>query len=120
MCTGGRIRHHFKHRIWRDDTHVVFAGFQAAHTLGRQLVDGKQYIRMFGDQFMVRAQIHTLGGFSAHASRSELLEWVGAIGGHPKIRLVHGEPEALEAMQGALAERDLPATIAQPGETVDL
>ena len=120
MCTGGRIHHHFKHRIWRENTHIVFAGFQARNTPGRRLVDGARTLRMFGDDFAVKAQVHTLGGFSAHASRSELLDWAASIGGYPKFRLVHGEPEALEAMQVALAERDLPATVVQPGETVDL
>jgi metallo-beta-lactamase family protein len=120
MCTGGRIHHHFKHRIWRENTHIVFAGFQARNTPGRRLVDGARTLRMFGDDFAVKAQVHTLGGFSAHASRSELLDWAAAIGGYPKFRLVHGEPEALEVMRDTLAENNLPVTIARAGETVDL
>lgn len=120
MCTGGRIRHHFKHRIWRENTHVVFAGFQARNTLGRKLVDGAGHVRMFGEDFVVRARVHTLGGFSAHAGRTGLLDWVTGIGGNPRIRLVHGENGALESLCGVMRERGLPAEIAEPGETLDL
>jgi metallo-beta-lactamase family protein len=116
MCTGGRIRHHFKHRIWRENTHVVFAGFQARGTLGRRLVDGEPYIRMFGERFVVRARIHTLGGFSAHAARSELRQWAAAVPGEPLVRLVHGEPEALETMRDCLEADGLRAEVAIPGE----
>ncbi len=116
MCTGGRIRHHFKHRIWREDTHVIFAGFQARGTLGRKLVDGADYIRMFGDRFVVRAKIHTLGGFSAHAGRTELRDWVSGFRDAPPVRLVHGEPEALAAMRQCLEEQGVSAEVAVPGE----
>jgi metallo-beta-lactamase family protein len=75
MCNGGRIRHHFKHRIWQENTHIIFAGFQARGTMGRQLVDGAPWVRMFGQRYAVRATIHTLGGFSAHAGRNDLLKW---------------------------------------------
>lgn len=115
MCTGGRIKHHFKHRIWKDNTHIVFVGFQAKGTLGRQLVDGARYVRMFGEKFAVKAKIHTLGGFSAHAGRKALLEWASAVDGKPPIRLVHGEEEALEALREALTERGMKAEIAEPG-----
>jgi metallo-beta-lactamase family protein len=114
MCNGGRIRHHMKHRIWQENTHMVFAGFQARGTLGRQLVDGAPWVRMFGHRYAVRAQIHTLGGFSAHAGRSELLEWAQAIGGKPHFRLVHGEAEALKALAHELAQRGHDVTIAEP------
>ena len=67
MCTGGRIVHHFKHNLWRPECHVVFPGFQARGTLGRNIVDGASAVRVFHQRIAVKAQIHTLGGFSAHA-----------------------------------------------------
>jgi metallo-beta-lactamase family protein len=102
MCTGGRIRHHFKHRIWREENTVVFIGFQAQGTLGRLLVDGKQDIRMFGDEFKVRAQIETIGGLSAHAGQSELIDWAAGFNNKPKLLLVHGEASALDALSQKL------------------
>jgi metallo-beta-lactamase family protein len=114
MCNGGRIRHHFKHRIWQENTHVVFAGFQARGTLGRQLVDGAPWVRMFGQRYAVRAKIHTLGGFSAHAGRDGLLRWARAIGGQPAFRLVHGESEALKALAHELTIEGHQVSIAEP------
>lgn len=94
MCDGGRIKHHFKHNIWRRDCHVVIVGFQAAGTLGRRLVDGAGHIRLWGETIKVAAQIHTLGGFSAHADHDGLLNWYQAIKGAPPLVLTHGEDNA--------------------------
>ncbi|MDF1821528.1 MAG: MBL fold metallo-hydrolase [Alcanivoracaceae bacterium] len=116
MCNGGRIRHHLKHRLWHKSTHVVFAGFQARGTLGRKMVDGDTHVRFFGQRFVVNAKVHTLGGFSAHAGRSQLLAWARAIGGEPRFRLVHGETSALVALAHGLREQGHDVTIAEPGE----
>jgi metallo-beta-lactamase family protein len=91
MCDGGRIKHHFKHNLWRRDCHVVIVGFQAAGTLGRRLVDGARHIRLWGETIKVAAHIHTLGGLSAHADHDGLVAWYGAFEGHPPIVLTHGE-----------------------------
>jgi metallo-beta-lactamase family protein len=100
MCNGGRIRHHLKHNLWRQNAHVIFVGFQAIGTPGRSLVDGKKSFRTGGEEVIVRAQIHTLGGFSAHASQSQLLNWLESFKGHkPKLYLVHGEDGAKLALQ---------------------
>lgn len=104
MCTGGRIRHHFKHRIWKPENTVMFIGFQARGTLGRLLVDGVKEFRMFGDEFAVGADIQTLGGFSAHAGQSALMDWASGFEGSPRLMLVHGEEEALQALSGKLWE----------------
>ena len=104
MCTGGRIRHHFKHRIWREHNTLLFIGFQARGTLGRLLVDGEKKIRLFGDEYMVRARIETLGGFSAHAGQSELLDWAHHFKTGPRMILIHGEAQALEALSLKLWE----------------
>lgn len=102
MCTGGRIRHHFKHRIWRDNNTVIFIGFQARGTLGRLLVDGKEEIKIFGEEFKVRARIETIGGLSAHAGQSALINWAANFADKPRLCLVHGEVAALEALSQKL------------------
>jgi metallo-beta-lactamase family protein len=103
MCEGGRIIHHLKHNLWRRQAHIVVVGFQARGTLGRRIVDGQDSVRLFGHEIAVRARVHTLGGFSAHAGRTQLLDWAKRIGGKPHFHLVHGEVEALEALRDALA-----------------
>ena len=119
MCTGGRIRHHFKHNIWRRNAHVIIVGFQAQGTPGRALVDGSKVFRIGGDEIAVNATIHTLGGFSAHASQSQLLDWVNNFHKpHPKLYLVHGETEAKLAFQKHLGEHDWAAQIPGPGENI--
>ena len=119
MCNGGRIRHHLKHNLWRRETQVIIVGFQAAGTLGRQLVDGAERVTIMGNDIAVNAGIHTLGGYSAHAGRRELLRWAGSIRGNPRFYLVHGEPSALEALQGSLAaELGIEARLPAYGETI--
>lgn len=106
MCDGGRIRHHLRHRLADPRTTVLFIGFQAAGTLGRRIVDGAPRVRIAGEEIDVRAQIVTLGGFSAHADRSTLLDWLGAFRKLPaRIFLVHGEEESAQALAGAIAGR---------------
>jgi metallo-beta-lactamase family protein len=102
MCTGGRIRHHFKNRIWDRRNTVVFTGYQARGTLGRVIVDGAKNIKMFGDDFVVNARIETLGGLSAHAGQGELLDWIGGFQPHARTLLVHGEPQAQDALAARL------------------
>jgi metallo-beta-lactamase family protein len=101
MCTGGRIRHHIKQRIWDDRNTLIFTGYQARGTLGRILVDGARHIKMFGDEYIVKATIETLGGLSAHAGQSGLVDWLAAFENSPRTLLVHGEPSA----QKSLAQR---------------
>ncbi len=98
MCTGGRIKHHLKHRIWIEKNTLLFIGFQANGTLGRNLVDGATKIRMFGEEFAVKLRVETLGGFSAHAGQDELVEWIGRFKSNPKVALVHGETMAMQAL----------------------
>jgi metallo-beta-lactamase family protein len=102
MCTGGRIKHHLKHNIWRRDAHVMIVGFQARGTLGRALVDGASHIRLWGETIKVQARVHTVGGLSAHADQQGLLDWYGQIEGHPPVVLVHGEPDAMDTLAAQL------------------
>jgi metallo-beta-lactamase family protein len=96
MCEGGRIRHHLKHNLWRNNCHVIMVGYQVEGTLGRALVDGASTVELWGKEVEVNAAIHTIGGFSAHADREGLLEWYHHIQGRPPVVLVHGEEGARE------------------------
>jgi len=107
MCNGGRIRHHFKHNLWRRRTHVIMVGFQPVGTPGRALVDGAKTFRIGGESIAVKAKIHTLGGFSAHAGQTQLIDWVqGFNKTRPRIYLIHGEPTAKTALRDALSQRN--------------
>lgn len=100
MCDGGRIVHHLRHNLWRRNVAVMIVGFQAEGTLGRRLVEGAKEVRIFGEKIVVRAAIHTLGGFSAHAGQAELLEWAAHLApAQPRFVLTHGEPKAREALR---------------------
>ncbi len=119
MCTGGRIVHHFKHNLWREDCHLIFPGFQAKGTLGRNLVDGAEHVKILHQRIAVKAKIHTLGGFSAHAGQSQLIDWVSHFEHHPELYLVHGELEKMQPLQLALRERlNWIANIPEPGEQI--
>lgn len=121
MCTGGRIVHHFKHNLWREDCHLIFPGFQAKGTLGRSIVDGAQSVKVLHQRIAVKAKVHTLGGFSAHAGQSQLIDWVSHFEHHPELYLVHGELEKTQALQLALRERlNWIANIPEPGEQIAL
>jgi metallo-beta-lactamase family protein len=93
MCNGGRILHHFKHRIWNPKNSVIFVGYQAEGTLGRQIIDGARFIDIYGEKIIVRAEIYTINGFSAHADQAELTQWLEKNRGLQKIFLVHGEKD---------------------------
>jgi metallo-beta-lactamase family protein len=119
MCTGGRIRHHLKHNIWRRETHLLIVGFQAAGTLGRALVDGASHIRLWGETMRVNAKVHTIGGLSAHADQAGLLDWYRQIPGRPPVVLVHGEPVAMGVLAERLAESGASAvTEARYGQSI--
>ncbi len=106
MCEGGRILHHLRHNLWRPSTDVVIVGFQARGTLGRALVGGARNVKIFGEPVAVKARVATLGGFSAHAGQSELVEWVTPmIASGARVALVHGEDEKRAALAAKLAER---------------
>ena len=106
MCNAGRIKHHLRHNLGRRECAVLITGFQAEGTLGRRLVDGAKRVGIFGDEVAVRASIHTLGGFSAHADRPALLAWAGSIARAPqRTFVVHGEEPAALALADALRDR---------------
>ena len=96
MCTGGRVRHHLKHNLWR------FVGFAAKGTLARQIIDGAREVKLFGEELAVRARIHTINGFSAHADQQELLAWHNRVQGSTVTFLVHGEERAMTELASRL------------------
>ncbi|PAU89571.1 MBL fold metallo-hydrolase [Pseudomonas sp. WN033] len=119
MCTGGRIVHHFKHNIWREECHLVIPGFQAKGTLGRRLVDGEKQIRVIHQNLAVKAQIHTLGGFSAHAGQSQLIDWLKHFKHCPELYLVHGELEKSQILADTIHQQlGWPASIPEQGEQI--
>ena len=120
MCNGGRIVHHLKHNLWKSNNHLIFVGFQAAGTLGRRLVDGERRVKLFGQDIVAKAKVHTIGGFSAHAGQAELLDWAQVIGGKPRFYLVHGEPEAQQTLQQELAKLGIQASIPVKGDIIKL
>ena len=119
MATGGRILHHFNQRLGDDRTTVLLAGFQAPGTRGRALKDGARTLQIFGHQVPVEAHIDVIDALSAHADRSELLDWVAGMRRPPrKVYLVHGEPGAAAALASDLQARRMDAQVAADGETV--
>ncbi len=103
MATGGRVRHHLRHNLWRDNASVIFVGFAARGTLARSIIDGARTVRLFGEDIPVRARIHTINGFSAHADRDELLDWHRRVGAKRSF-LVHGEEEVMRSFATQLRD----------------
>jgi metallo-beta-lactamase family protein len=122
MCTAGRILHHFRANLWKSNTHVIIVGYQGDGSLGRQLVDGRESVRIFGDPIAVKAKIHTLGGFSGHAGQTDLMEWFKVIApSRPRVVLTHGEDKQREALAALIHERyQLPSISPAMRETIEL
>jgi metallo-beta-lactamase family protein len=106
MCEGGRVIHHLRHNLWRPNVNLLLVGYMAEGTLGRQLFDGAGSVQIFGEDVIVRARVHRLNGFSAHAGRAELLEWLGDVAADaPKLVLTHGEEAARASLRDAILAR---------------
>ena len=121
MCDGGRIKHHLEHNLARPECAILFTGFQAAGTLGRRIVDGARSVKLYGENVPVRAQIHTLGGLSAHADRAALLAWLRRFKAAPRETfVVHGEAETAKGF-GALIAKELHWRVRVPacGEQIE-
>lgn len=108
MCTGGRVRHHLKHNLWRAKCGVIFVGYASEGTLARRIIDGAHEVRIFDEPIRVQAGIWTINGFSAHADQHGLLAWLGS---HPRrqVLLVHGEHgRGMQGMAEQLLARNIP------------
>jgi len=117
MCTGGRVMHHLKHNLWRADSSIVFVGYAAVGTLARRIIDGAKQVSIFGEDIQVKAGIHTINGFSAHADQAELLAWHKQADAS-RTFLVHGEEDVMRSFAAKLADTriEMPAL----NETFDL
>ncbi len=121
MASGGRILHHMRQNLPRRQTRIIFVGYQAEGTIGRRLVEGARWVRIHGHDVRVNAHRHTVGGLSAHADQSALLDWYGHFDPAPPLALVHGEDLAREALAGEIHERfGVQATLARPGMALEV
>lgn len=106
MCNAGRILHHLRANLFKPETHVLIVGYQGEGSLGRLLVEGAEQVSIFGEKIAVKAQVHTLNGFSAHAGQTDLLRWFSPIAPcKPKVALTHGENDAREELARQIQKR---------------
>lgn len=105
MCDAGRIVHHLANNLPRPQNAIIITGFQAYGSLGRRLVDKAQKVRLFGEEVLVKASVHTIGGLSAHADQAGLLDWLRGFKAPPKtVFVVHGEPESASVLSASIRE----------------
>lgn len=106
MCTGGRIKHHLVSNISRPDSSIIFVGYQAAGTLGREIVDGASEVRIFGQQYPVKARVVYLRSFSGHADRDNLLAWIMNLKSKPRhVFVTHGDDTVTDSFATFLREK---------------
>lgn len=121
MCNGGRIIHHLKHNLDREETQVLITGYQANGSLGRRLVNGEKTVRIHGQTIPVNATVHTVGGLSAHGDQDDLARWYECMENRPPVYLVHGETEAQEAFRNYLHQRSsADVHLPKPGDFLEL
>jgi metallo-beta-lactamase family protein len=106
MCDAGRIRHHLKHNLWRSESTILFAGYQAVGSLGRALLDGAESVKIFGEEIAVNARLEKIEGVSGHADHDGLLTWIEAFTKKPRqIFVVHGEDTVCDLFAKEVQER---------------
>lgn len=106
MCVGGRIKYHLINNITRPESTILFVGYQARGTLGRQIIDGATEVRILGENYPVKARVLQLNGFSSHADKDELMDWLSALKQAPRhVFIVHGEEEAATTFASAIREQ---------------
>jgi metallo-beta-lactamase family protein len=122
MCNAGRILHHLKANLWKPDTRVLIVGYQGRGSLGRRLVDGEKMVSIWGEKIAVKAKVHTLGGFSAHAGQTDLLAWFGAVApSKPRVVLTHGEDGQRKALATEIRRKfGLTSALPALGEVIEL
>ena len=106
MCNAGRILHHLKNNLWKEEASLVFVGYQGRGTVGRRIADGAQDVRIMGEKVVVRAAVHTLGGLSGHAGQTDLLNWLVPMAAKkPQVYLTHGEDKGRDALAACVEAR---------------
>ena len=122
MCEVGRIKHHLKHNLWNPESTILFVGYQAPGTLGRNLVDGAKRVKILGEEIAVEAEVEYIEGYSGHADQEWLMNFIYSFITKPKhIFLVHGEPESEEVLKEKI-EQDIkiPVTTPEFGDVINL
>ena len=121
MCNGGRILHHFKNRLWNKKNAVIFVGYQAVGTLGRHIVDGARWVKIYNEDILIKASVHTINGFSAHADQKGIVKWISQIEGLQRIYLIHGEEDKQVILRSVLENAlHAKAHIVEPEEVIYL
>jgi metallo-beta-lactamase family protein len=124
MCESGRILHHLKNNITDERNTILFVGYQAENTLGRKILEGQPVVPIFGDDYPVKAKVVKINGYSAHADRTGLLDWLKAAqqqSNLQKLFLVHGEVESAMALAEAAREQGVPEVyVPERGQAFDL
>lgn len=122
MCNGGRVLHHLKANLWKPETQVLFVGFQGHGSLGRRLIEGQNPVTIHGEKVMVKATMHTLNGFSAHAGQTDLLNWFSAIAkSKPRVVLTHGEDRQRKELARKIQSKfGLKSTLPKMGDVIEI
>ncbi|MEZ0536128.1 MBL fold metallo-hydrolase RNA specificity domain-containing protein [Caldicellulosiruptoraceae bacterium PP1] len=121
MCEAGRIKHHLKHNLWKENTTVLFVGYQAPNTLGRRILDGEKKVKILGEEIEIKANIEYIEAYSGHADQNGLYDWVSHINKLQKVFIVHGEIESQKAFSDLLVEKlNLDVTIPQRGDIFEI
>lgn len=121
MCHGGRIMHHLKHRLWSEKNCVIFVGFQVEGTLGREIIDGYEYVKIYGEDIVVKAEVATINGFSAHAGQDDMIEWMSNVKDLKNLYLIHGEEDKMKIFTKKIKEElDLDAKIVKYAQAIEL
>ena len=121
MCDAGRVKHHLKHNLWRSENSIVFVGYQAEGTLGREILDGNKMVRIFGEDISVAASIYNLQGLSGHADRNGLINWIENIKIKPKqVFLVHGDKNTQKSFKELLDLKKYQSIIVKSGDKYKL
>jgi metallo-beta-lactamase family protein len=121
MCTGGRILHHFKNRLWNPKNAVIFVGYQSVGTLGRHIIDGARWVKIYHEDILIKASVHTINGFSAHADQNAILKWIAGIQKLYRIYLIHGENDKQVILRSVLENAlEKKVHIVEPEEVIYL
>jgi len=120
MCEAGRIRHHLKHNLWREECTILFVGYQSHGTLGRSILEGATSVKLFGEQVEIKARIEKLDGISGHADQEGLIRWLHAFEPKPTVFVVHGEDMVCEHFKTTIQEEGYDAIAPFSGAEYDL
>ena len=115
MANGGRIVHHLKHNLWNQRSHLIFVGYQASGTLGRLIIDGARFVKVAGEEVAVKCKVHTIGGFSAHAGKDDLIAWASNFKTKPIFIVTHGERNASNSLASEIRKLGYEVIVPQMG-----